>query len=187
MTKMRITPEKKVLLQGEIIEQDTKNILTTEGNLISKSFDEIKEVEVISYRNIEVGDDLSGKTLYFNFPDNLYSSYVDDSFYYKDIINTEGCYIKNHTSTTNNITWIILWPESIGATLYTAQKNGSNYIVSKLDNILLPNNAGVVTKLNKTDPAYQYFKIAESSTITVPIEKFNITTDSIEAVEFIEQ
>jgi len=115
--------------------------------------------KITYYRNIRVGDDLSGKTIYFECPDNLIATVVDGA---KPIVVNSNNYLQEHKT---SLAW-----NNTQAELYLSE-NGQqtrvyNYIripktVTKVDQVTLPDNFGVVTAIDTKSASYQYIKIIE--------------------------
>ena len=113
--------------------------------------------------NIQVGDNLSGKTLYLSFPRNTYD------------------YITNTTEitiiTTDNMNEISYMYNDNYDIRYVCMKynNHKYYIYYKHDFILnpatnvarqkLPNDFGTVTSINSSSPLYQYIGVYENENI----------------------
>lgn len=122
-------------------------------------------------RNIQVGDDLSGKTLYLSFPKDSYEYItnenrtvivtMDDStkriayLYYPNDSNRRYIYIR-----TPNYTYYI----------YAENKNSPNPYLNNV-RFRLPNDYGTVAEVNENDQFYQYIKIYDDETIIPNYEK----------------
>lgn len=105
-------------------------------------------------RNVQVGDDLSEKTLYFEFPIGLY-----------EMINPE-LFSETIITTTNNEIYDYLDVSSItekgvrilnGDNFYKYNYNTQEEII--LETYTLPSNFGVVTKVDEENPIYKYIFI----------------------------
>ncbi len=114
-------------------------------------------MQEMGLRNIIVGDNLSGKKLYFNFPNNLYQS-----------INTEENFISmsngvNISTSFVSMTYLgkVVWCYE----LYSSPFYGYNEDTSTLDSNLSYYNTssewGIVTSIKTSNPAYQYIKIQD--------------------------
>lgn len=115
--------------------------------------------KITYYRNIKVGDDLSGKTVYFECPDNLVSSVVDGA---KPIVVDSNNYLQEHkTSLAWNNTQAELYLTENGV-----QTRIYNYIripktVVKIEEVTLPDDFGTVTAIDTSSASYKYIKIVE--------------------------
>lgn len=130
-------------------------------------------------RNIRVGDNLSGKTLYLSFPKDLYKS--------TEIINTSI----NITSTSENIFFIRFWSYQYSSyaryQIYLSgfKKNSttreefyvywrdSNELNPRRNNIRikLPNNFGTVSNVDDSYGIVNYMKIYDNESIIPNYEK----------------
>ena len=115
--------------------------------------------KITYYRNIRVGDNLSGKTVYFECPDNLVSKVVNGS---KPIVVNSNKYF---LETKKSLAW-----NNTQAELFLNETSGRtriyNYIripktVTKIEEMTLPNDFGVVTAIDTKSASYQYIKIVE--------------------------
>ena len=111
-------------------------------------------------RKIQVGDDLSGKTLYFDFPTGLYEMLYEPS----DIITTDNSsivsFIDISTVNTTGVNCINENGESVYFYEYTPSSGES-----KMTEYTLSNGFGTVTAINTNNPAYNYIYIkAEDDT-----------------------
>lgn len=115
--------------------------------------------KITYFRNIRVGDNLSGKTIYFDCPDNLVTNVVNGA---KPIVVNNNNYLietKKSLAWNNQQAELFLSENGVQSRVY-------NYIripktVTKVDQITLPNNFGVVTAINTNSASYQYIKIVE--------------------------
>ena len=111
-------------------------------------------------RKIQVGDDLSGKTLYFDFPTGLYEMLYEPS----NIITTDNSsiasFIDISTVNTTGVNCINENGESVYFYEYTPSSGES-----KMTEYTLSNGFGTVTAINTNNPAYNYIYIkAEDDT-----------------------
>lgn len=114
-----------------------------------------------SPRTIQVGDNLSGKTLYLSFPRSSYE-------YINDTTRTDIITIDNNT----RISYI---HQNDKRYIYISYKNITYYIYAKNDNddnpflnyvrIKLPLMFGTVSDIDGSDALYQYIKIYENEYI----------------------
>jgi len=101
-------------------------------------------------RNIFSGDDLSNKTLYMDFPNDLYSS----------LPTTNSTFL---TTNVNKIFETIYWGEGDleiqvdTGKVYSRYPNGTVYNISQID--VSAFNLGVVTAINDSNPAYRYIEL----------------------------
>lgn len=114
-------------------------------------------------RHIQVGDDLSGKKLYFEFPNELYDSILDDvAGSQSNVITTashsiiEYCNIYNSVATVSIDTWM--------DTLYYANFDVPE-VYTNLTQVKLSDDFGVVTNINASLSAYNYIYIIETETL----------------------
>lgn len=108
-------------------------------------------------RNIEIGDDLSNKNLYFSFPDNL----TDDS---NSIIGNgngefSGTTINSNWISAENKLSITLDTDAVVATFYS---NEDSVVTTNLPNYIMPSDYGLVTEVNKFCNSYHYIKIRKA-------------------------
>lgn len=122
-----------------------------------------------SLRNIRVGDNLGGKTIYLSFPRDSYENINNTTR--TDIIdvddNTRIAYIYNTSSAKKYI--------------YVRYKGVSYYIYAKNDDALnpylsfirytLPLDFGTVSQINSSDNFYQYIKVYNEENIIPDYEK----------------
>lgn len=110
-------------------------------------------------RNIQLGDDLSGKTLELEFPSNLYNRIISDvGGGQANILATdEGNALIEYVNTNNNIATVSVnsWMDM----LYYANISTSE-VYTNLTEVQLPNDFGVVTEINDLS-ALQYIYIYE--------------------------
>lgn len=115
--------------------------------------------KITYYRNIRVGDDLSGKTVYFDCPDNLVTKVVNGA---KPIVVNNNNYLietKKSLAWNNTQAELFLSENGVQSRIY-------NYIripktVTKIEEVTLPDDFGVVTAINTNSASYQYIKIVE--------------------------
>ncbi|MBR1653633.1 MAG: hypothetical protein IJ690_01580 [Clostridia bacterium] len=110
-------------------------------------------------RNVQIGDDLSGKTLHFEFPSNLYNQIINDvGGGQADILVTdEGNAIIEYVNTSNSVATVSIneWMDM----LYYANTSTSE-VYTNLTEVQLSNDFGVVTEINNLS-ALQYIYIED--------------------------
>ena len=136
--------------------------------------------ENVTRRNIQLGDDLSGKKLVFNFPAGVY---LGEEGIIDIITGSTGHSISTNTEFDTH------WMEEI-----LVKENGTNTIVYKYDTtehevinnyteITLSDNFGVVTSINTNLPVIQYIQIEEPTTsdtlIVGPINNTEIVMEAL--------
>lgn len=139
-------------------------------NLIEEKLGINSNFQTTTKRNIQVGDDLSGKIIFLEFPDDLenkisdsmtLSEKIDDSHYKREIFSTN----KNHNISEN--VEILARFENISVqtddsiVLYLGEADGWQQLVN-LKQIQLADDFGIVQTLNSdVSPSYQYMYIIE--------------------------
>lgn len=114
-------------------------------------------------RNIQVGDDLSGKTVYFEFPDNLYDDILNDVAGGQDnVITTNSHSIIEYSNIYNSIATVSM--DTWMNTVYYANFDTSE-VYTNLTQIQLGNDFGIVTNINTNLSAYQYIYVIETETL----------------------
>lgn len=111
--------------------------------------------QVAGYRNIQVGDDLSGKTIYCDFPDNTFVPIMHTGDY--DIITATKKITQSYDSNT-------------GEAFVKADTENLYYydeyeIEHKVASYTLPNDFGVVTAIDSSCYPYDYIKILSDDTL----------------------
>lgn len=140
-------------------------------------------------RNIRVGDNLNGKTLYLSFPKNIYE-YITTS--------------ENNFITTDNNSKIRFFKTSYSSydtynigfyynsSSYTIYRKYSNEIFTYINRqrYKLPYDFGIVTQIDTNNEIYQYVKIYDDENIIPDYEKHTWTDDevlSMQKIDNIEQ
>lgn len=114
-------------------------------------------------RNIQIGDDLSGKTLYLFFPHDVYQDISNTSETY--IINTdEGFSIGKIYLETRDLITIRLHYTNTNPFLYSILDYRENPYLNYV-RFKLPDDFGIVTNIDSNDTVYQYIKIYENENI----------------------
>ena len=131
-------------------------------------------------RNIQVGDDLSGKKLYFEFPNDLYDDIINDVAGGQDnIITTNGHSIIEYGNIYNSIATVSI--DSWMDTVYYANFDTTE-VYTNLTQIQLSDNFGVVTNVNSSLSAYQYIYIIETQTLEKKVGDF-IISEELQSLE----
>lgn len=129
--------------------------------------------ETSQLRNIEVGDDLSGKTLYLSFPTNAYE-YINNEEYTEYVISTtgeQGITFRYDVSVLMSLKYITIKylnedEEYVANLIYSFDMDdavGNPYL--NIVRFKLPDNFGVVSNINENTELYQYIKIYEDESI----------------------
>lgn len=128
-------------------------------------------------RNIQVGDDLSGKTLYLSFPKDSYEDITSsDVIFFIKAQDVLGLYYQLYNNLYKTIS-VRTFDETTSSgfrNYYAYSKNiNSNTNNPYLNNIRfkLPNDYGIVTEIDDESPFYQYVKIYDDETIIPNYEK----------------
>lgn len=128
----------------------------------SKEFWRGQDEQVTRIRPIQVGDDLSGKTLYLSFP-NGFS--FGDTLEANIIVGANNYKIKSRQSSdiSNRRQQIVASENNTDTTLYDYKASTSS-TETNLTSFTLSNNFGIVTSINDNSSAYQYIQIQETVT-----------------------
>ena len=123
--------------------------------------------ETESLRNIRVGDDLSGKTLYFDFPDNIH-----DALYNETVMPFDVTVLETSKNYDNQILDAYGY-YSLGSEVYIdvgynnwvyfAQQNsttGNWEVINNEETTQCPSDFGTVTDINTSAVSYPYIKIS---------------------------
>lgn len=152
--------------------------LTTEDlnnieNRIENTTNEVREKvynNTNSYlRNIQVGDNLGGKTLYLSFPRTSYENILDEDTSDVTFIMTDNnsriAYRYYNTSNVKGITAFHRISSSfLGKYLYACYTTSNNPYLNII-RLKLPKNFGIVTNIDINNPFYQYVKIYDETII----------------------
>lgn len=140
---------------------DLNNIEDMVEDITNEVQEKIFDNTQSSLRNIQVGDDLSGKTLYLSFPRDSYEDITSST-------RTEIITIDSNT----RIAYIY---QNGRKYIYVRYKDTTYYIYAKNDTsnnpylnfvrYKLPNDFGVVTQVDNTDTFYQYIKIYDDENV----------------------
>ena len=121
-------------------------------------------------RNIEIGDDLSFKTLYLSFPTNSSENINNTSF--KIIVNTNNNYVIHYRLNPDNGFHNITIFDNINSyILYGKHDSNNKSLYSNIIRFKLPRDFGTVTDIDDTDIFYQYIKIYDDEKIIPNYEK----------------
>lgn len=125
-------------------------ILNLQGNFFNDVIG-----QVASYRNIRVGDDLSGKTIYCDFPDNTFVPIMHTGDY--DIITATKKITQSYDSNTGEV-----FVKADSENLYYYDEYE---IEHKVASYTLPNDFGVVTAIDSELDTYECIKILSDDTL----------------------
>ena len=103
-------------------------------------------------RNIQKGDDLSGKTLYCEIPDTFYNECEG----FSDVITSYDYMIHEVSVLSSTYVEIQKWGESNTSSLY-AYVGGE--LTTNLKTFVLPDDFGEVSTIYESSTAYKYLKI----------------------------
>lgn len=137
-------------------------------------------------RNIQVGDDLSGKTLYFSFPDNLYDDLFNETVvpYWVTVIETSKSYDNKisdeYAPSSSMIYQRVHVTVDLNNWIYSAEReNSGDWTVTKNEpTFTLPDDFGIVTSVNKDAVSYPYIFIEVDE-----IENLNINNKTVESMK----
>ena len=144
---------------------DLNAIENTIENLTNEIQEKIFDNQSSPLRNIQVGDNLNGKTIYIQFPRNVYESISGSENIF---IKTDNDYEFNEyvteTSSYNSYTVRIQRNNINNGTLY--KKESDNFAVSTQPySFKLSYDTGVVTEIDSSNEIYQYIKIYDNEYI----------------------
>ena len=125
-------------------------ILNLQGNFFNDVIG-----QVAGYRNIRVGDDLSGKTIYCDFPDNTFVPIMHTGDY--DIITATKKITQSYDSNTGEV-----FVKADSENLYYYDEYE---IEHKVASYTLPNDFGVVTAIDSELDTYECIKILSDDTL----------------------
>ena len=131
-------------------------------------------------KNIEIGDNLNGKTIYLNIPPAFYNTY--DQIRFIDIVTTNKdnkiylMYTRRDTAGEDVllITSIQLQYHLHGDIVYKSYHlyyyyddvdTGESFLETNKKAFKLPNDFGIVTSIDTNNSGYQYIKIYDDETI----------------------
>lgn len=135
-------------------------------------------------RNIQVGDNLSGKTLYMSFPRDSYENITNTNRIEIITINNNVRIAYMH-ETSNNRRVIYLRYNNRSTYLY-AKSDSNNDPYLNYTKFKLPNDFGIVTSIDSSDMFYQYIKIYDNEYIIPNYEKHVWVDNEILSMQKIE-
>lgn len=144
---------------------DLNAIENTIENITNEIQEKLFDNQSSPLRNIQVGDNLNGKTIYIQFPKNIYESISGSENIF---IKTDNDYEFNayvtETSSYNLYTVRIQHNNINNGTLY--KKESDNFAVSRQPySFKLPYDTGVVTEIDSNNEVYKYIKIYDNEYI----------------------
>lgn len=161
--------------------------------LTNKVQEKIYENQQSSLRNIEVGDDLSGKTLYLSFPRESYNYIPENSV---DLITSDNNISITAQTQTNDAKLVYMYYEGYEFIMY-GRRGETHPLYDNTDNpylnfirFKLPDDFGTVTFINSEYSLYQYIKIYDNENIIPEYIKKTWTINEIpyiQAIDNIEQ
>lgn len=125
-------------------------------------------------RNIQVGDNLSGKTIYLSFPRDSYKNINSSSV---DLVRMDNSLLRIYYgfNILKYISIVLLDPSLlVGITSFiycynTSEDTGNPYL--NIIRFKLPNDFGTVTYINDSDELFKYIKIYDENIIPEYIKK----------------
>lgn len=132
-------------------------VLNVEGNYYNDILGQVP-----GFRNIKIGDDLSGKTIYCNFPAYFYNQILHQTETSDDIIIAT----KKITQDYNSITGETFVKFDTDNLYYSDEYEHESYLAT----YTLPNDFGIVSFIDSNLGAYEYIKILSDDT---PVDNHN--------------
>lgn len=130
-------------------------------NIILKKININSPLEKNIKKHIEVGNDLSGKTIKFEFPDDLYGDILNDVGGYGlvNIIVTVNHSILEYANVSNSVATVSkdIWMDMI----YQANTD-TGEIYENLNELILDDDWGKVTSVNTSMSAYNHIYVIET-------------------------
>ena len=142
-----------------------------------------------SLRNIEVGDNLGGKTLYCSFPKNIYESITSTTV--SNFITTNNSnYLRFFKTETESYNRYDIGHDyhNHGYTFYRKFSNVDGISINRI-RYKLPNDFGTVTSMDTNNDIYQYIKIYDDENILPDYVKHTWETNeflSMQKIDHIE-
>ena len=142
-----------------------------------------------SLRNIEVGDNLGGKTLYCSFPKNIYESITSTTI--SNFITTNNSnYLRFFKTETESYNRYDIGHDyhNHGYTFYRKFSNVDGTSINRI-RYKLPNDFGTVTSMDTNNDIYQYIKIYDNENILPDYVKHTWETNeflSMQKIDHIE-
>lgn len=145
------------------------NNIENEIENITKVVQQYFDYETMALRNVQINDDLGGKTIHLSFPRNLYELINNTTS--KKIIsfdtNYDIRYVKSEDS--NNSYVAVNYKDTL---YYIYAKNDTDYNpYLNYISIKLPNDVGVVTNISATDSIFQHIKVYDDESVIPDYEK----------------
>lgn len=145
---------------------DLNAIENTIENITNEIQEKIFDNQSSPLRNIQVGDNLNGKTIYIQFPKNIYESISgSENIFIKTDNNCKFNAYVNET-TSFNMYSVMIQTNNVNRIIYR-KRNDSPMIMIKPYSVKLPYTAGVVTEIDTNNELYQYIKIYDNE-YTIP-------------------
>lgn len=135
-----------------------------------------------SLRNIQVGDDLSGKTLYLSFPRDSYNNITNTT---RTVVITVSSDKRIYYIYSNSKRYIAVSYKGTGYYIYAKNDNVINPYLNSI-RFKLPNDFGVVTAVDNQDTFYQYVKIYNNENIIPNYVKKQWETNEIPYIQHID-
>lgn len=143
---------------------DLNAIENTIENLTNEIQEKIFDNQSSPLRNIQVGDNLNGKTIYIQFPQNIYESISgSENIFIKTDNNCKFNAYVNET-TSFDLYSVMIQTNIVNRIIYR-KRNDSPTIMIKPYSVKLPYTAGVVTEIDTNNELYQYIKIYDDEYI----------------------
>lgn len=178
----------------------TYNMLNEIENDIETITEEIQEKlynnDNSPLRTLQVGDNLNGKTLYLNFPQNLNESITssdticntDTNSSIKSSYLSYATYVRRiyinyyNTHLNKNIFY-----DAFGLHLYEYDSRVSDkpVLINRI-RVKLPNDFGTITQIDSTSPAYNYIKIYDDENIIPNYIKHIYSLNDVPSMQDIE-
>lgn len=159
---------------------DMNDIITKINEIDNKLLISSPFISTGEKRNIKVGDDLSGKMIYLEFPNDLYEDILNDVVGGQDNIITTGSHsIIEYSNLYNSVATVSIdsWMDMI----YQANIDTSE-VYSNLTEIQLSNEFGIVTNINSNLSAYKYIFLIEAEEVEMKRGDF-ITSELLQLIE----
>lgn len=116
-------------------------------------------------RNIQVGDNLNGRTIYLSFPSDIYESISgSENKFIKTDNNYSFNFFVNEYGDFNLYNIVLNFSNSLSRILYRRRTSPSKILMG-MNKIKLPYDTGVVTEIDTNNNIYQYIKIYEDESI----------------------
>lgn len=177
---------RRLILRSNYLSKEMLNDIENKVAYLHTLFKSKFNLTETSLRNIAVGDNLSQKVLYMNFPYDSYKNIIDEKM--KKIIEVDnGNDIQYSFNTKSLRHWIA----------YHYNDDNTNYILySKYDNKLnddfnyiryrLPKKMGTVTQVNNNDLFYPCIKIVDNEYMMLEYSKKTWVDNEIPYLQYID-